>query len=66
MKLVIKALIKEAINNEKSGKKAFQAFTPGRQRAYLLHFTGAKQSSTRMSRIEKCRPQIMQGKGMNE
>jgi uncharacterized protein YdeI (YjbR/CyaY-like superfamily) len=46
--------------------KAFRSLTPGRQRAYVLHFTGAKQSKTRTARIEKCIPQILAGKGMNE
>ncbi|ALL66454.1 DUF1801 domain-containing protein [Paraburkholderia caribensis MBA4] len=47
-------------------KKAFEALTPGRQRAYLLHFSSAKQSKTRESRIEKCLPMILQGKGLND
>ena len=47
-------------------KKAFEALTPGRQRAYVLHFSGAKQSATRMSRIEKCMPLILEGKGLND
>lgn len=47
-------------------KLAFAALTPGRQRAYLLHFAGAKQSQTRISRIEKYLPQILQGKGLND
>jgi uncharacterized protein YdeI (YjbR/CyaY-like superfamily) len=47
-------------------KKAFEALTPGRQRAYLLHFAQPKQSKTRTSRIEKCIPQIMDGKGLND
>lgn len=45
-------------------KKAFHALTPGRQRAYLLHFAGAKQSATRLARIEKCAPRILGGKGL--
>jgi uncharacterized protein YdeI (YjbR/CyaY-like superfamily) len=45
-------------------KKAFEALTPGRQRGYLLHFAAAKQSTTRESRIEKCTPQILAGKGL--
>jgi uncharacterized protein YdeI (YjbR/CyaY-like superfamily) len=45
-------------------EKAFFALTPGRQRGYLIHFTGAKQSATRLSRIEKCIPKIFEGKGM--
>lgn len=46
--------------------KAFGALTPGRQRAYVLHFTGAKQSQTRSRRIEKCIPDILAGKGLND
>lgn len=45
-------------------ERAFLALTPGRQRGYLIHFTGAKQSATRLSRIEKCIPKIFAGKGM--
>ncbi len=47
-------------------KKAFESLTPGRQRAYLLHFSAPKQSATRESRIEKCIPMIMEGKGLND
>lgn len=45
---------------------AFEALTPGRQRGYLLHFSGAKQSKTRTSRVEKCIPRILEGKGLND
>ncbi|MBK1896762.1 YdeI/OmpD-associated family protein [Chryseobacterium paridis] len=47
-------------------KEAFETLTPGRQRAYLLHFSSPKQSKTRESRIEKCIPQILDGKGLND
>ena len=47
-------------------KTAFHALTPGRQRAYILYFSAAKQSKTRESRVEKCMPQILKGKGFNE
>ena len=47
-------------------KTAFDALTPGRQRAYLLHFSAPKQSKTRESRVEKCRQQILNGKGLND
>lgn len=47
-------------------KTAFGALTPGRQRAYILHFSAPKQSQTRTSRIEKCIPQILKGKGLND
>ena len=47
-------------------KTAFGALTPGRQRAYLLYFSAAKQSKTRESRVEKCRQQILNGKGLDD
>ena len=47
-------------------KAAFKALTPGRQRAYLLHFSAPKQSKTRASRVEKCIRQILNGKGLND
>jgi len=47
-------------------KTAFEALTPGRQRAYLLHLSQPKQSKTRESRVEKCIPQILIGKGLND
>ncbi|AYV57633.1 YdeI/OmpD-associated family protein [Leptospira kmetyi] len=47
-------------------KTAFEALTPGRQRAYLLHFAAPKQSKTRESRIEKSMQQIFKGKGLND
>jgi uncharacterized protein YdeI (YjbR/CyaY-like superfamily) len=47
-------------------KKAFHALTPGRQRGYLLHFSGAKLSKTRTARIEKNADRIMAGKGLED
>ena len=47
-------------------KAAFDALTPGRQRAYLLHFAAPKQSKTRTARVEKCMPQILDGKGLDD
>jgi uncharacterized protein YdeI (YjbR/CyaY-like superfamily) len=47
-------------------KTAFEALTPGRQRGYLLYFSAPKQSKTRESRVEKCRRQILKGKGLND
>jgi uncharacterized protein YdeI (YjbR/CyaY-like superfamily) len=47
-------------------KIAFDALTPGRQRAYILYFSTPKQSTTRESRIEKYIPQILNGKGLND
>jgi len=47
-------------------KRAFDALTPGRQRGYLFYFSQPKQSKTRESRVEKCMPQIIKGKGLND
>jgi uncharacterized protein YdeI (YjbR/CyaY-like superfamily) len=45
-------------------KTAFDALTPGRQRGYIFYFSAPKQSKTRGSRVEKCMPQILDGKGL--
>ena len=47
-------------------KTAFKALTPGRQRAYLLYFSEAKQSKTRESRVEKYIKHILKGRGLND
>ena len=57
---------KKILNKNAALKKAFFALTPGRQKGYVLHFSEAKQSKTRLSRIEKCMNLILQGKGLND
>jgi uncharacterized protein YdeI (YjbR/CyaY-like superfamily) len=47
-------------------KRAFDALTPGRQRSYLYHFAAARQSATRVARIEKAMPAIFEGRGFLE
>ena len=47
-------------------KTAFDALTPGRQRAYLLYFSAPKQAKTREARVNKCVPQILSGKGLTD
>jgi uncharacterized protein YdeI (YjbR/CyaY-like superfamily) len=46
--------------------EAFYALTPGRQKGYLLHFAGAKQSATRAARVEKHAPRISRGLGLDD
>jgi uncharacterized protein YdeI (YjbR/CyaY-like superfamily) len=58
--------LKEMFVKRPGLKKAFNSLTPGRQRGYILHFSSAKQSATRLSRIEKCIPRILDGKGLND
>jgi uncharacterized protein YdeI (YjbR/CyaY-like superfamily) len=56
----------QVLSDDEVFKTAFDALTPGRQRAYNLFFTAAKQPATRFSRIEKYRQQIIDGKGIND
>ena len=89
---LIRAYVRQAVENERLGRKvdlpkddldypaelvaamdadpvfaeAFQTLTPGRQRGWILHFSGAKQEATRRSRIEKAAPKILDGKGMHD
>jgi uncharacterized protein YdeI (YjbR/CyaY-like superfamily) len=58
--------LKNKLEESPALKTAFNALTPGRQRGYLLHFAAPKQSKTRESRIEKCTPQILKGKGLTD
>jgi uncharacterized protein YdeI (YjbR/CyaY-like superfamily) len=54
------------LDENPSLKTAFDALTPGRQRAYIFYFSQPKQSKTRESRVEKCMQQILKGKGLND
>jgi len=58
--------LKSRLNKSKTLKAAFEALTPGRQRAYLLYFSQAKQVKTREARIEKYTQHILSGKGLND
>jgi uncharacterized protein YdeI (YjbR/CyaY-like superfamily) len=58
--------LKEAFSQDSTFKTAFYQLTPGRQRAYLLHFAQPKQAATRASRIEKCMDMIMRGEGLHD
>ncbi|MCG8372128.1 MAG: YdeI/OmpD-associated family protein [Balneolales bacterium] len=58
--------LKIVFENDPALKTAFESLTPGRQRGYILHFSQPKQAKTRFSRIEKCIPKIMEGKGFHD
>jgi uncharacterized protein YdeI (YjbR/CyaY-like superfamily) len=47
-------------------RTAFEALTPGRQRAYMFYIVGPKQARTREARVEKCIQPILDGKGLND
>ena len=54
------------MDNDPALKAAFEALTPGRRKGYLLYFAQPKQSKTRVSRVEKCTPRILDGIGLND
>lgn len=56
----------QAFEEDQDFEQAFHRLTPGRQRAYLIHFAQPKQSKTRSSRIEKHKPQILNGVGLHD
>lgn len=56
----------QKLDKQPALKKAFEALTPGRQRAYLFYFSAPKLSKTRESRVEKYTPQILSGKGLDD
>lgn len=57
---------KQRLKEDSKLAKAFKALTPGRQKGYLLHFAGAKQSATRAARVEKHAPRILKGLGLDD
>lgn len=57
---------KERLDTDRALKAAFEALSPGRQRAYLYHFSQAKQSATRAARVQKCIPRILDGLGLDD
>ena len=64
--LAIPADIVKTLKKTPGLATAFKKLTPGRQRAYILHFTAAKQVKTMEARVERCAPMILKGKGLNE
>ncbi|MAT15918.1 MAG: hypothetical protein CMJ46_11695 [Planctomyces sp.] len=60
------AEFEEELDQQPALRTAFDALTPGRQRAYLIFFSGAKQSSTRKARVQKYVSRILDGKGIND
>lgn len=58
--------LENAFEDDHIFKAAFKNLTPGRQRGYILHFSQPKQTQTRINRIEKCKPAILNGRGLNE
>jgi len=66
IKPVLSKELSEEFEKDPLFDKAFKTLTPGRQRSWIFYFASAKQSSTRISRIEKSKKKIFEGKGYNE
>ncbi|HVX73064.1 MAG TPA: DUF1801 domain-containing protein [Devosia sp.] len=64
VKLAVPDELAAKFRDDPQFRRAFDALTPGRQRGYLFHFAGAKQSATRTARIEKAMPAIFAGRGL--
>lgn len=64
--LPVPAELQQALDENPALREAFVALTPGRQRGYILHVSGAKQAKTRVSRVEQCIPRILEGLGMQD
>ena len=64
--IVVPEELENLMNDLPEFKKAFFSLTPGRQRGYLIYFSAPKQSKTRLARILKYKPQILNGKGIND
>jgi uncharacterized protein YdeI (YjbR/CyaY-like superfamily) len=66
LEAVLRADIAEAVEVRPDLRAAFDALTPGRRRGYVLHIAGGKRSATRRSRVERCAPRILDGKGLHD
>jgi uncharacterized protein YdeI (YjbR/CyaY-like superfamily) len=62
----VPAELQQKLDDDADFRQAFEALTPGRQRSHILYVGGAKQSKTRVRRVERCVPKVMAGKGYNE
>ena len=58
--------LRAALDNDAKLAAAWEDLTPGRRRGWVVHISGGKQAKTRVSRIEKARPRILDGKGMHD
>lgn len=59
-------LFSEAFENDEKLKDAFDRLTPGKQKEYIVFINEAKQEATKLNRLEKIKPMILEGKGLND
>lgn len=65
-KTILPIELKEALDKDKNLKKAFHSLSPGKQREYAEHISSAKREATRISRLEKAIPKILNAEGLND
>ncbi len=63
---VLAAELRDRLDQDSQLRAAFEALTPGRRREYNLYVSGAKKAETRASRVDKCAPQILAGRGLRD
>ena len=63
--LTVPEELQKKLDENSDFKTAFEALSPGKQRAYIVHFSEPKQAKTREARVEKCIQQILEGKELN-
>ncbi len=64
--LILVEELQQRLDTDRRFEAAFSALTPGRQREYHLHISGAKQAKTRIARLDACAPKILAGKGFRD
>ena len=62
----ISEILEKEFKNDKTLKSAFEKLTPGKQKEYIVYINEAKQEATKLKRLEKIKPMILQGIGLND
>lgn len=58
--------LEKEFKTNKTLKVAFEKLTPGKQKEYSVYINEAKQEATKLKRVEKIKPMILQGMGLND
>ncbi len=64
--LSVPELLMNELKKDKNLETNFNKLTPGRQKEYIIYINEAKQETTKLNRLEKIKPMILQGKGLND
>lgn len=66
VEIPVSELLEKEFKNDKILKNAFEKLTPGKQKEYIVYINEAKQEATKLKRLEKIKPMISQGIGLND